>query len=113
MGLIPVLNAASTLSYISILAGLFLGYGTVIYLGIAVQFISLLFELVTLPVEFNASSRALKQLNDFNLFTKEEVGGAKLMLKAAALTYVGALLTTLVQLLRLILIVQNSRGRKR
>lgn len=113
LGLVPVLNAASTLSYISIFAGLLLGYGTVIYIGIAVQFISLLFELVTLPVEFDASARALKQLSNFNMFTGDEVSGAKSMLKAAALTYVGALLTTLVQLLRLLLIVQNSRGRRR
>lgn len=114
MGLIPVLNAASTLSYISILVGLFAGFTGYLRIGIIVQFVTLLFELVTLPVEFNASARALKQLEEFNLFSKDEVGGSKSMLTAAALTYVGALLTTLVQLLRLILILQNnSRDRRR
>ena len=112
MKLIPALNAASTLSYISILVGLFAGYMLMLEIAIAVQFITLLFELVTLPVEFNASSRALSQLKAFNLFTNNEVSGATSMLKACALTYVGALLTTLVQVLRLLLILQGNRRRR-
>ncbi|MBQ9267854.1 MAG: zinc metallopeptidase [Clostridia bacterium] len=113
MKMIPLLNAASTLSYISIFVGLLASYTMMLEIGIIVQFVTLLFELVTLPVEFDASSRALKQLREFNLFTNDEVGGATSMLKACALTYVGALLTTLVQLLRLILILQNNRSRRR
>ena len=113
MGLIPVLNAASTLSYISIIAGLFFGWIGYLKIGIIVQSVALLFELVTLPVEFNASARALKQLNELNLFSSDEVSGSKSMLTAAALTYVGALLTTMIQLLRLIFMLQNSRGRRR
>ena len=113
MKMIPLLNAASTLSYISIVIGLIAGYGMMLEIAIIVQIITMLFELVTLPVEFNASNRALKQLREFNLFSNDEVGGATSMLKACALTYVGALATTLVQVLRLVLMLQNSRGRRR
>ncbi len=113
MKMIPLLNAASTLSYISIAVGFFAGFAMMIEIAIVVQFVTLMFELVTLPVEFNASSRALKQLREFNLFSNDEVGGATSMLKACALTYVGALATTLLQLLRLLLILQNNRGRRR
>ena len=113
MRMIPVLNTASTLSYISIFVGLFAGYAMMLEIAIVVQFVTLLFELVTLPVEFDASSRALKQLKSFNLFFKDEVGGATSMLKACALTYVGALLTTLVQVLRLVLMLQRNRSRRR
>lgn len=113
MGLIPVFNAASTLSYISIIVGYIFDLISYFKIGIIVQTITLLFELVTLPVEFNASARALKQLKELNLFSRDEVSGSKSMLTAAALTYVGALLTTMIQLLRLILMLQNSRGRRR
>ena len=113
MKLIPVLNAASTLSYFSILIGFLAGYAMMLEIAIVVQFITLLFELVTLPVEFNASDRALKQLKSFNLFSNDEVGGATSMLKACALTYVGALLTTLLQVLRLVLMLQSGRSRRR
>ena len=107
--LVPVVNAASTLSYFSIFIGFIFGYVGLLEVGIIVQAITLLFELVTLPVEFNASSRALAQLEGFNLFSVNEVSGSKKMLSAAAMTYVAALITTLLNLLRLILIANRRR----
>lgn len=107
--LVPVVNAASTLSYFSIFIGFLLGYMGLLEIGIIVQFVTLLFELVTLPVEFNASSRALAQLDGFHLFREEEVCGSKKMLSAAAMTYVAALLTTLLNLLRLIMMANRRR----
>ncbi len=107
--LVPVVNAASSLAYFSIFIGFLFGYMGMLEIGIIVQAITLLFELVTLPVEFNASSRALKQLEGFQMFRQEEVSGSKKMLSAAAMTYVAALLTTLLNLLRLILLVNRRR----
>lgn len=107
--LVPVVNAASTLAYFSIFAGLIFGVMGYLEIGVIVQFITLLFELVTLPVEFNASSRALVQLEQFNLFSSNEVGGSKKMLSAAALTYVAALITTLLNLLRLLMLLNRRR----
>ena len=94
-------------SYFSIIIGFIFGYMGMLEIGIIVQFVTLLFELVTLPVEFNASSRALKQLEGFNMFAQEEVSGSKKMLTAAALTYVAALVTTLINLLRLVLLARR------
>ena len=107
--LVPVVNAASTLSYFSIIVGFIFGYLGMLELGIIVQFITLLFELVTLPVEFNASSRALTQLEGFQLFSSEEVSGSKKMLSAAAMTYVAALMTTVLNLLRLVMLLNRRR----
>lgn len=107
--LVPVVNAASTLAYFSIFVGFIFGYLGMLEIGIVVQFVTLLFELVTLPVEFNASSRALKQLDGFHMFEQEEVAGSKKMLSAAAMTYVAALLTTLLNLLRLLLLANRRR----
>lgn len=107
--LIPVVNAASTLAYFSIFASFIFGIVGYLEIGVIVQFITLLFELVTLPVEFNASSRALVQLEQFNLFSSNEVSGSKKMLSAAALTYVAALITTLLNILRLLMLLNRRR----
>lgn len=107
--LVPVVNAASSLAYFSIIIGFIFGYMGMLEIGIIVQFLTLLFELVTLPVEFNASSRALAQLEGFNMFAQDEVKGSKKMLSAAALTYVAALVTTLLNLLRLVLLARRRR----
>lgn len=107
--LVPVVNFASTLSYISIFVGFLFGYLGMLEIGVIVQFIMLLFQLVTLPVEFNASSRALVQLEGFNMFSQDEVKGSKKMLSAAAMTYVAALLTTLLNLLRLLMLLNRRR----
>ena len=79
-------------------------------LGILLFSLSTLFQLVTLPTEFNASARALKTLESYGILDGDELGGARSTLRAAALTYVAALASTLAQLLRLIII---SRGNRR
>ena len=73
----------------------------------------LLIQLVTLPTEFNASSRALKTLDESGILYKEEIGGAKKVLSAAAMTYVAALATSLASLLRLIFIANRASGRRK
>ena len=115
--IIPVTNFGSKLAMPLILLGIlcsFLGeFSTVlVYLGIAAFGLSLVFQLVTLPVEFNASRRALRAIEDGNLLTEEEQRGAKKTLSAAALTYVAATAVALAQLLRLIAIF-GGRGRRR
>lgn len=106
--LVPVVNFSSTAGYFAILIGLFFGYTNFIWLGIALEIVILLFQLITLPVEFNASSRALDEIEKNNYLVAGEVKGSKKMLKAAAFTYVASVLTALIQILRLVLI---ARGR--
>ena len=77
--------------------------------GIACFSLSTLFQLITLPVEFDASRRAMAGIRESGLLTKEEQGGAQKVLKAAAMTYVAALATSLLSLLRLIVIANHSR----
>ena len=91
----------------------FLGeFSTVlVYLGIAAFGLSFLFQVITLPVEFNASRRAMNAIRDANLLTEEEQWGAKKTLEAAAMTYVAATAVALAQLLRLIMIFGNRRRR--
>ena len=115
--IIPITNFGSRLAMPLILLGLVLtalgrySY-TIIYIGIACFALTLLFELVTLPVEFNASRRALDAIRQYDLLTTEELKGAKKTLQAAALTYIAAAAVTLAQLLRLLLLFGN-RGRRR
>ena len=85
---------------------------TLVYLGIACFGFSLVFQLVTLPVEFNASRRAIQTIEEVGILTEEEQQGAKKTLKAAAMTYVAATAVALAQLLRLIAIFGNRRRRE-
>lgn len=115
--IIPVTNFGSKLAMPLILLGILLSaFGsmsdTLIYLGIACFGLSLVFQLVTLPVEFNASRRALQSIEEGGLLTEEEQRGAKKTLTAAALTYVAATAVALAQLLRLIAIFGGSRRRR-
>ena len=115
--IIPITNIGSKLAMPLILIGLLLAVAenvsfTFVYLGIACFGLSLVFQLVTLPVEFNASRRAMQAIESANLLTEEEQRGAKKTLKAAALTYVAATATALAQLLRLILIFGGNRRRR-
>ena len=87
--------------------GLILGYKPLVNVGIILFSLAVLFTVVTLPVEFNASKRALKVLENSNILYEDEVIGAKKVLGAAALTYVAAALTAILQLLRLILISRS------
>lgn len=115
--IIPVTNIGSKLAMPLILLGVILGafsyYSyTLVYAGIACFGLSLVFQLITLPVEFNASNRAIRAIEEGNILTDEECRGAKQVLRAAALTYVAATAVSLMQLLRLVLLF-GGRGRRR
>lgn len=105
----PVVNLSSKLSYIAIILGIILGMLQLFYIGIALFLILLLFQLVTLPVEFDASNRALKILEKDNYLNKDELAGARKVLKAAALTYVASFTTSILQIIRLLSIANNRR----
>ncbi len=112
--IIPLTNFGSQIAMPLILAGIlfsFLGRfsDVLIYMGIAAFAMSLVFQLVTLPVEFNASHRAMQAIAQTNLLTEEEQKGARKTLTAAAMTYVAATAVALTQLLRLILLFGNRR----
>ncbi len=109
--IIPVTNFGSKLAMPLILLGLlFTAFSdTLIYAGIACFGLSLVFQLVTLPVEFNASRRALQAIEEGGILTEEEQRGAKKTLTAAALTYVAATAVALAQLLRLISLFGGRR----
>ncbi len=106
---VPVANLGSGAGPILIMAGLFIpSVGWLLTLGIFAFAFAVLFQIITLPVEFNASHRALSLLQERNMLGSEEIGGARSVLNAAALTYVAAAFAAILQLVRLILI---SRGR--
>ena len=109
--IIPVTNIGSRMALPLILLGLlFSSFGdTLIYLGIGCFSLSLVFQLVTLPVEFNASRRALQAIESGNLLTEEEQKGARKTLTAAALTYVAATAVSLAQLMRLLALFGGRR----
>ena len=114
--IIPITNFGSKIAMPLILAGVLLtAFGsfsdTLIYLGITAFSLSLVFQMVTLPVEFNASRRAMRAIEEANILTSEEQKGARKTLKAAALTYVAATAVALAQLLRLILMFGGRRRR--
>ena len=108
--LVPVANFGATLSWPLIILGLFMGSGSVlIQIGILMFSLSVLFQLVTLPVEFNASSRAVRLLDENGILVGQEVGQTRQVLSAAALTYVAAAAASILQLLRLLLLFGNRR----
>lgn len=106
--IVPVVNFASSLSWILIFVGLFFsGNNTMLQLGILMFSATVIFQLITLPVEFNASSRALVQLQDLGIVDSGEARDSRKVLSAAAMTYVAAALTAILQLARLLLIANN------
>ncbi len=109
--LVPVANFGSKLSWPLILIGLMIGGlgSPVVQIGILMFSLAVLFQLVTLPVEFNASSRAVKLLDSLGILVGDEVGGTKSVLSAAALTYVAAAASSMLQLLRLIILYGGRR----
>lgn len=109
--IVPVANIGSTLSWPLFLAGLIFSIPPLLTLGILLFSLAVLFQLVTLPVEFNASSRALKLLGTTGILGEQEIGGARKVLSAAALTYVAALAASILQLLRLIILAGGRRDR--
>jgi len=104
IALVPAANFGQMVSWPMIMIGMFAGMnGTLINLGILFFSISFLFQIVTLPVEFNASSRALKILEKGGILASDEVPKARKVLSAAAMTYVAAALMSFLQVLRLVL----------
>lgn len=108
--LVPVVNIGSNLYFPIFFLGLAFSWEPLVNIGILCFALTLLFSLVTLPVEFNASHRAIQLLRQDAYLTEEELSGAKAVLTAAALTYVASMISSALQLLRLILI---ARDRKR
>lgn len=110
--LVPVTNFGSNIGIWIVFIGIILSMTSLAYFGIILFASATLFQLVTLPVEFNASSRALKTLDSFNILDEDELRGSRKVLNAAALTYVAALAASIITLLRLILRVMLSSNRR-
>jgi len=102
--LVPVVNLCSYAGYLAIVLGGILSMMGLIWAGIIAEMIILLFQLVTLPVEFDASKRGLKEVKEERILTEKELSGGKVMLTSAALTYVASVATAIIQVLRLVLI---------
>lgn len=110
---VPVANIGSRLSWPIFFLGLILGYGGLVNIGIIMFLFVVIFQLITLPVEFDASHRALNILENSYMLDDNELSGARSVLTAAALTYVAALFSAILQLLRLVMIAQRSSDRRR
>lgn len=104
---LPVANIGSAAALPLVLIGLIFNFGVLIHVGIIFFAAVVLFQFITLPVEFNASSRAKRALSDGNMLSSDELSGAKKVLNAAAMTYVASLAVSLMQLVRLILLARN------
>lgn len=110
--LVPVVNIGSRLGMPLIILGVILSWNQVlIQIGIWAFALAVLFQVVTLPVEFNASARAVAKVEQYGLLTGEETRGCKKVLTAAAMTYVAATASAALQLLRLVLLFGNNRRR--
>ena len=108
--IVPVVSIGSVAAWPIIILGVLLSFNhTLITIGILLFSLTVVFQLVTLPVEFDASGRALKILEGTNMLYGEELDGAKKVLKAAALTYVASAAATILQLLRLIILFGGRR----
>ena len=109
--IIPATQFGSKFSFILLLIGLLLYSQPLFLLGIVLFSLTTVFQLITLPVEFNASRRAIETIEGQGLLYEDEIGGAKKVLRAAAMTYVAALATSIANLLRLISIVNRNDRR--
>ena len=107
-GMVPFVNLASKLGYVAILIGIFFSIFGLLKIGILLEIVILVFQLITLPVEFDASSRALKKIEEYGIVTKDELKYCKSMLRSAALTYVAGVTASLLQVLRLVLILRRN-----
>lgn len=103
--LVPIVNLTTYLGYFGLIISIFAGITGYLKVSIIILLASLLFQLVTLPVEFDASKRAKKQLNELGVVNSDEANGVRTMLFAAALTYVASFLSNILQLLRLVLML--------
>jgi Zn-dependent membrane protease YugP len=112
--ILPVAQISSQAAVPLIIIGfIFSGFSFLIELGIILFSAAVVFQVITLPVEFNASSRAVQTIGDMDILSDSETKGAKKVLRAAALTYIAAALAAVLQLLRLILIYGGGSGRRR
>ena len=109
MAIVPVVNLASKLSIPVILVGLVLGALGLARVGVLLFAATLFYQIITLPIEFNASENAIKILRSQGMMDESELYGVKKVLTAAALTYVAAAASTILQLLRLVIMVNGSR----
>ena len=107
--LVPIVNICSNIGYIFVVIGFLLEYFDLFFLGIGLSMFGVLFNLITLVVEFDASNRAGKEMERLNITTEDTIKESESMLKAAAFTYVAALLTNVLQLLRLVIIMNSRR----
>lgn len=109
--LVPAVNIGSQLSWPIFVAGLIFSWEPLMTAGIVLFLLAVLFSLITLPVEFDASRRALRMMEGSGHFTADELTGAKKVLSAAAMTYVASFISVLMQLLRLLALAGNHRRR--
>lgn len=105
--LVPIVNFMTYIGYFGLIVSIFAGITGYLKISIALLAVSLLFQLITLPVEFDASKRALKEINRLSLTTKDEKELSSQVLKAAALTYVASLISTIFDLLRLVIMLND------
>ena len=110
--MVPVTNIGSTLSMPLVIIGLILGNYYLAMVGVVFFALTTVFQLVTLPTEFDASRRAVKALSGYGYLNDEELKGTKKVLSAAAMTYLAALFVSIMSLLRLLLIVSGGRRRR-
>ena len=110
--LVPLVNLSSYAGYFAIVIGCLTGLFGLIYLGILLESVILLFQLITLPVEIDASSRALKKIKEYKILDEKELTSGKKVLTAAALTYVAGVATAIIQILRLVLIYGRKGNRR-
>jgi len=102
--MVPIVNFSSYAGYIAIMLGLFASSFEIIWIGIFLEMAILLFQLVTLPVEFDASRRALREIENNKILNNEEIKQGRMMLFSAALTYIASVANALLQILRLVLL---------
>jgi len=107
--ILPAAQIASSFSWVAIMIGLITGFMGMFYTGIILLGVIALFQLVTLPLEFDASNRALKNLQEYSLLDSSELVPARKVLKSAAMTYIIALVGTMAQIARLLLVSNNRR----
>ena len=107
--MVPTVNFSSKIGYLVIGIGLLFGTFKLAMIGLLLLCATLVFQLVTLPVEFNASRRAMEELKKLNLVNNSDANGVKSMLTAAAMTYVASLASTLLQMLRLFIMISRRR----
>ncbi len=109
--IIPITNIGSNFGMLLFFIGLIFSFPAICFIGIILFSFTAIFQLATLPTEFNASRRAISAIEESNILSPTELNGAKKVLKAAALTYVAALAVSLTQLLRLLILFGNTRRR--